>query len=149
MFIETASKRGDRINTTEIVRLWKDKDGVTVADLRDGKRERLGFGNPVNIVALAACEMLPAQPGFEHLVAYFGGDEDVSFSRQPIIGWRVDAIRPRPVVVDDWFEGANDYKAAIKYPDGQVVMPFDGHYDDEAAWRTAMEEHRKKQQKPG
>ena len=27
MFIETASKRGDRINTTEIVRLWKDKDG--------------------------------------------------------------------------------------------------------------------------
>jgi hypothetical protein len=67
MFIETASKRGDRINTTEIVRLWKDKDGVTVAELRDGKRERLGFGNPVNIVALAACEMLPAQPGFEHL----------------------------------------------------------------------------------
>src|SRR6476661_8980018 len=110
MFIETASKRGDRINTTEIVRLWKDKDGVTVAELRDGKRERLGFGNPVNIVALAACEMLPAQPGFEHLVGYFRGDEDVSFKRQPIIGWRVDAIRPRPVVVDDWFEGANDYK---------------------------------------
>jgi len=44
MFIETASKRGDRINTTEIVRLWKD--GVTVAELRDGKRER-GWGSDI------------------------------------------------------------------------------------------------------
>jgi secreted PhoX family phosphatase len=79
-------------------------------------------------------------------VALFSGEGDVGFSRQPIIGWRVDAFRPRPVVVDDWFEGANDYKTAIKYPDGQVVMPFDDHYRDETAWRTAR---RKKQQKPG
>jgi hypothetical protein len=85
MFIETASKRGDRINTTEIVRLWKDKDGVTVAELRDGKRERLGFGNPVNIVALAACEMLPAQPGFEHLVVHHS-DFDVLIPSHSRIG---------------------------------------------------------------
>jgi hypothetical protein len=82
-------------------------------------------------------------------VALFGA-KDVGFSRQPIIGWRVGAVRPRPVVVDEWFEDTNDCKAAIKYPDGQVVIPFEDHYDGEPAWRIAMKErHNKRQQKPG
>jgi hypothetical protein len=138
VFIETM--RGDLINATDIVRI-SDEKGATVADLRDGNAVKLGL--KLDVVARAACQVLPAQPGFERLSARFGTDE-VYFNREPVIGWRIEPLGPEPIVVDDWVSReSEDCMVAVKYPEGQIVMTHDSDYENETEWRAAMEERRK------
>ena len=130
-----------KINISEIVRLRDDERGITVAELRDGTTVRLRLS--VELVVRAACPVVPAQSGFELLLAYLDND-GVSYCREPIIGWRVtDACDPEPVVVDGWgFDSTSNAVAtvvAIKYPDGRVVEQGNGDYASEAEWQAETE----------
>lgn len=97
-------------------------------------------------------EILPAQPGFFALTAFWGSAERtwLEYEKRGIIGWRIrlysrgedegststEPIFAHAEQINDW----TDY--ALLRPDGQVET-FDGVYDDIAKWlkdeRLALE----------
>jgi hypothetical protein len=133
-FIETAPGR-EWVNLAEMVRVRKQRGG-TVAELRSGETVALAC-DPDHLTRLA-CPFIPTYPGFELLSAYRDGDTTF-FARQPIIGWRMELYGPEPIVVGNLGHFVMTGPYAIKYPDGQVLMPEHCDYPNENAWRVAME----------
>jgi hypothetical protein len=152
MFLETRERQPNGqmicgyVNSSEIVRIL-DEGEAAVAELRDGKSVTLAV--EAHVAARATCPIIPAQPGFELLTAWFPPRPEcgeLSFTRAPIIGWRVKPsdFEPEPLVpVRE--QGSTlgwNRRAAIKYPDG-LIHELDGplDYADEAAWQAEMKDY--------
>ena len=128
-FIDTKSSGSERVNISEIVRL-KESNGETVAELRDGSKVKLPGG--LDWAAHAACQFIPANPGFELITAHCGDSGEMYFERQPIIGWRLDWYGPDAVVLDCEGHHVTRGNQAIKYPDGQVLRTCSRTFDTKA-----------------
>ena len=91
--------------------------------------------------------VLPAQPKFELLMAYFDDDDNFYCMRQPIIGWRITPDGTEPIVIDGYyFTEKNKNMHGIKCPDGQVLAAYedDDNFSDEVAWMAEMEASHKR-----
>jgi hypothetical protein len=137
-----STMRDNKINTDHIVELRSvknpDKLGtryITIAVMRDGRSEELAYG--MDRCLKVCCSIFPAYPGFEVLSAWY--DKEIKKTevwRLPVIGWRVEELSVEAVTPDEDFEMSDS--CAVRYPDGQVSVPFDRTYKNEQAWLENM-----------
>jgi hypothetical protein len=141
MFIETT--KGNLVNVNEIVAVYPARGGAN-AKLRDDDIVSIGW--PTAFLERAGCPVLPAQPGFERLIAHLDG-EDLFVERNPIVGWRAMLWGPEPIVVEEEYNETANNRQTIKCPDGQVIVTGDRTFESEAKWRTETERELKEQAK--
>lgn len=125
MFIDTIG--GELVHISEIASISGSRKGYGSHFLtRGGKTFETTW--LTHVVERAACPVLPAQPGFESLVAYWH-EGAMGVAREPIIGWRIMLHGPEAIVPDT--EGE---VRTIKYPDGQVISLANQTFANEAEW---------------
>ena len=108
---------------------------ITVAVLKDGKTQQLSYD--LSECVKACSSVIPAYPGFEVLSAWYNAETGKpEVWRIPIVGWRTVESGLEPVTPDEDFEMSAT--TAIRYPDGQVNVPFDLTFPDEEDWLKAL-----------
>lgn len=140
MFLMTADL-GRYVNAqyiTNLTALPRDSDGEprygANGTMADGTSVRLF--DDIDTILDKSGPFVPAQPGFEVLGYWVDENGRELIDRQPVVAWRCDDVEgARPVTLD-----AQPEEFAVKYPDGQVVLPWDRTFDNEDAWMVAMRE---------
>lgn len=56
----------------------------------------------------------------------------------PIVAWRIADDRALPVLAKELTESSACFGEAVLQPDGQVVVPYEGRWPDEAEWRAEI-----------
>ena len=77
--------------------------------------------------------VVPAQPGFEVLVAWDDGTGTVGVESHPVIAWRVGGGVVHPVTPYPESEWSNGALHCVKYPDGRCT-DIDGAYGGQEEW---------------
>jgi hypothetical protein len=137
------------VNVDQIVHIEPaDKPGLSRALLLDGSRVHI-VGALDEIRERQLLPIIPASPGYTKLTYYDQYNEDGSpgVERMPVVAWQIDESYALPVTPDDPTIPANCIGSGVLMPDGQVVQPYEATYQDEAAWRAAMD-RRAKASKP-
>lgn len=143
-----ATMHGDnRINSDHVVELRtvKNMDSnvkyggrkyTTIAVLKDGRSEELLW--EIDKCVKACCPVIPAYPGFEVLQPWRDREaNETGVWRIPVIGWKTDELSLEPITADEDFQMHDN--SSIRYPDGQIIIPFDRTYPNEEEWLKEIE----------
>ena len=138
MFLPTTD--GSYINADVIEELRPTRSEIpgkrhTLALLRDGGHATLM--HDIEEIASFTSPTVPAQIGFELLVAYGEEIGDLWVDRLRIIAWRISIFGgTEPVVVDHVADNA--ISETIKFPSGACVNPNVNSWPSEEAWRESL-----------
>jgi hypothetical protein len=87
-------------------------------------------------------QLVPSPPGYWMLGYNGGSDYPEEVMRDPVIAWELDRSGFHQVYTahDAPDDGCVHDRSGILCPNGVVVDPGSGYWDDEAAWLKAMRE---------
>jgi hypothetical protein len=128
---------GNLINAERVWIFKEREDGYVWARGAHYGPAQLDENYTLEDVRAVMTPVIPAQPGFELLRAWWMGDDEVRVERTPIIGWRT-GIMIEPVTAEKDQDYASPWNRGnvlgVRFPDGQIDVAFENRFSDETEW---------------
>lgn len=113
---------GTYINADKVVAIRRVRDGKALLSLTDG--QEYASADSFEEVMNEMGDVIPNTSGAQALIVGYDEDDDLQFTVQPIIGWRISETGADAIGIED------SVVTYILLPDGSVVEPHRGHFRD-------------------
>lgn len=123
------------INAEHIVEIIQRRRAGYLARLVDGESRELSAKDEESLLHQLN-SLVPAHSGFELLTAWpEDGEPGGFFERDPIVAWCANDFGGVTPITPASNDLPSSGLTAIRYPDGQIEVPFDRRFTNETDWQ--------------